>query len=249
MHQELFDDLTEIYDALIDWPKRLALETPFYRQLFEAHEARRILDAACGTGRHAAMFHSWSLEVEATDISPAMIQRARDHFGDPDGLTWSVRGFDQKVPSAGSFGAAVCVGNSLALAPDMATVERAIAQLLHAIRRGGAAVVHVLNLWRLEDGPCGWQKCKRAKLPQGDVLIHKGIHRCGASGYVNLLVSTLDDPPALRTESVRFLGLEMDDLAGCAERAGTTSVQFFGGYQGQPYDRKESVDLIMVAER
>ncbi len=250
MDGKLFDDLTEVYDALIDWPKRLAHETPFYQPLFAAHDVGRILDAACGTGRHAAMFHSWSVEVEAADISPTMIDRAQALFGAPDGLSWSVRGFDQPVPSsAGSFDAVVCVGNSLALATDMAMVERAIDQMLRAVRGGGLVIVHVLNLWRMEDGPCVWQKCKRAELPQGDVLIHKGIHRCGPRGFVNLLVSTLEDPPSFRTDSVRFLGLEADDLASFARRAGADNVQFFGGYRGQPYDRQESVDLIMVAER
>jgi SAM-dependent methyltransferase len=195
------------------------------------------------------MFHSWSLEVDAADISPAMITRARDHFGNPDGLSWTVRGFDQPVPSPGSYDAAVCVGNSLALASDLATAGRAVAELLRAVRVGGVVVVHVLNLWRLQEGPCVWQKCKRVELPQGDVLIHKGVHRCGASGYVDLLVSTQDDPPVLRTESVHFLGLELEQLADFANLAGARKLRFFGGYQGQPYDRRESVDLVMVAER
>ena len=33
-----------------------------------------------------------------------------------------------------------------------------------AVRAGGLVVLHVLNLWRLPDGPCVWQKCRRAPL-------------------------------------------------------------------------------------
>ena len=29
-----FDDWTDVYEAMIDWPKRLAHEEPFYRGLF-----------------------------------------------------------------------------------------------------------------------------------------------------------------------------------------------------------------------
>ena len=31
----MFDDFADVYDAMIDWPKRLAHEEPFYRRLFE----------------------------------------------------------------------------------------------------------------------------------------------------------------------------------------------------------------------
>ena len=40
----------ELYDALVDWPKRLANEEPFYRQLFERYNVKSVLDVACGTG-------------------------------------------------------------------------------------------------------------------------------------------------------------------------------------------------------
>ncbi len=249
MADKAFDDLTDVYEAMIDWPKRLAHEEPFYRRLFGRIGARRVIDVACGTGRHAALFHAWGLWVEAADISPQMIERARASFGEPDGLRWVVRGFDEPIQPAEPFDAAVCVGNSLALAPKLATARRAIRQMLAAVRGGGVAVVHVLNLWHLPDGPCVWQKCKRATLEQGDVLIIKGIHRSGARGYVDLVVLSPADSIEMHTESVPLLGLEAPELERTARRAGAAHVQFFGGYQNQPYDRHESVDLIMVAEK
>ena len=32
---KVFDDLTDVYEAMIDWPQRLANEGPFYRRCFE----------------------------------------------------------------------------------------------------------------------------------------------------------------------------------------------------------------------
>ena len=66
MSDTSFDDLTDVYEAMIDWPKRLNAETPFFRRLFEQHNVKRVADVACGTGRHAAMYHSWGLEVEGS---------------------------------------------------------------------------------------------------------------------------------------------------------------------------------------
>ena len=244
-----FDDLTDVYEAMIDWPKRLAHEEPFYRCLFERLEARSVVDVACGTGRHAAMFHSWGLRVEGSDISPTMIERARSTFGEPAGLRWVIRGFEEPIGAAEAFDVALCVGNSLALVPDLANVEQAIHRMLAAVNDRGTIVVHLLNLWRLPDGPCVWQKCIRSTLPQGEALILKGINRCGRRAFVNLVVAGLDGEPTLRSESVPLLGLESAELEQMARRAGASNVQLFGGYRDQPYQQRQSVDLIMVARK
>jgi SAM-dependent methyltransferase len=271
----MFDDFADVYEAMIDWPKRLGHEEPFYRRFFDRLGVRRVIDVACGTGHHAAMFQSWGLSVEGADLSPTMIDQARARFGQPCGagvspartaaraagtaapqipgnLQWAVRAFDQPIAAAEPFDAAVCVGNSLALAPDRTTVEQAIRQMLAAVRDGGAVVVQVLNLWRLPDGPCVWQKCQRTTLPdasQGELLVLKGVHRCGNRGYVELIVTTLSGATTMHSESTPFLGLEAGELEEFARSAGAKTVSLFGGYRDEPYDRSKSVDLLMVAEK
>lgn len=248
MSAEVFDDLTDVYEATIDWPKRLGNEQGLFRWLFDRVRAKRILDVACGTGRHAAMIHSWGLEVEGADISPNMIRRCRQTHGEPAGLRWAVRPFDQAAEQPGSFDVAMCIGNSLALAADYETVAVAIGHMISAVRAGGAIVIHVPNLFSLPDGQPVWQKCVRASLPRGDCLIIKGIHRCGSRGFVDVLVTRLDalSQPALRTECVPFLGLESGELERLARQSGGTAVEFFGDYRRQVYDRPKSPDLIMI---
>lgn len=249
MSGKLFEDLTEVYDALVDWPRRLAREEPFYRRWFQRCDARRVLDTACGTGHHAALFHRWGLTVEAADLSEAMIERARGRYGEPPGLRWAVRSFDQPCAADEPFDAAICAGNSLALACDRSTVQRALQRMFEAVRPAGLVVVHLLNLWRLPDGPCVWQKCQRVTRPPDEVLAVKGVHRSGRRGFVDLVVTDLAGRPKMITESVPLLGLEAEDLAGLALAAGASSVEFFGGYEDEPYARQTSVDLIMVAQK
>ena len=76
----LFQDLTDVYEAMIDWPKRLAREEPFYRRWFERCGARSVLDVACGTGHHGAMFHRWGLRVEGADLSAAHDRTRQSEF-------------------------------------------------------------------------------------------------------------------------------------------------------------------------
>jgi SAM-dependent methyltransferase len=239
----------DAYEAMIDWPRRLANETPLFRWVFQQVRARRVLDAACGTGHHANLFHSWGLHVEGADVNESMIARCRQQWGESDSLRWCVRGFDQAVDPPGSFDVAICTGNSLALAPDLDTVARAMQELLRAVRADGVVLIHVLNLSQFPDGPCVWQKCLRAHLPdRGNCLIVKGVHRAGSRGFVDVLIASLDsDPPKFSQQSVPLLHLDAEQLAAVARQSGATDVSFFGNYQRSPFDARTSPDLLMLA--
>ncbi len=250
MSNDTFDDWADAYEAMIDWPRRLANEAGFFQPQLEKIGARSVLDAACGTGHHARMFHSWGLRVEGADVSVAMIEGCRSRWGQAEGLRWTVRGFDQPIDEPGSFDAVVCVGNSLALAGDLGKAAQATARLLEAVRSGGLVIVQVLNVWALPEGLCRWQKCKRATLAGEESLIIKGVHRCGDRGYVDMLVTGLGSAaPTLRSKCSDFLALEAADLDRWAHEGGAREVAIFGNYQGQAYDREKSVDLVLVAQR
>ncbi|MCL2648255.1 MAG: methyltransferase domain-containing protein [Phycisphaerales bacterium] len=247
----MFEQFAEAYEAIIDWPRRLANEAPFYQRLFAqvgGGGSKRMLDVACGTGHHAAMFHGWGMVVEAADVSEAMIRQARERFGSPVGLEWMVRGFDVVWPreKRGRFDAVVCVGNSLALAGDRAVVQKAMENMLAALRSGGVAVVQVLNVRALPEGAMQWQKSKLVTLKGGPRVVVKGVHRVGDNGYVELLVI---DPATgkMQADTARFLGLSAHELEEMARMAGATSVRFCGNYQEAAYCETTSTDLILVA--
>jgi SAM-dependent methyltransferase len=243
----------EVYDALVDWPTRLAHEAPLFRRLFEAAGVKRVLDVACGTGRHATMFHEWGLAVEAADISPAMLARCRAQFGESQRMRWVERSFEQPPEPPGTFDAVVCTGNSLALSADMAVARRAVAAMSAALRPGGVAVVHVLNLWSVAEGPTVW---KQREVHGGEAgeqsrrVLLRGLHRLGDYGYIDLVdIRSTAAGPSVRFEAARFMGIEPDALSAMAHDAGGRRVRLFGGYQDEPYDRAQSVDLICVFEK
>ena len=66
---------------------------------------------------------------------------------------------------------------------------------------------------------------------------------------MELVVMPLDAATEMQCESVRFLGIEAGKLEQIARKAGASSVESFGSYNKQPYDRDESVDLIVIAEK
>jgi hypothetical protein len=74
-----------------------------------------------------------------------------------------------------------------------------------------------------------------------------------ASAEETALTQTLfqrkDGPPSMRTESTPLLGIEAAELESIVAAAGGGEIRFFGGYQQQPYDRQQSLDLLMVAQK
>jgi SAM-dependent methyltransferase len=246
----VFESRPELYDALVDWSKRLGNEGPFYRTLFEEVSARRVLDAACGTGHHAELFHSWGLEVEGADLSAGMVDYCRKTIGEPAGLHWVRRSFEQPPELPGQFDAVVCVGNSLALAADLPAVRRAIAAMHAALRQGGVCIVQVVNLWRVPEGPTQWQQCRRVRLAGEDHLLMKGLHRAGNFGHIDLVdVRLTADAAEPRYDAARFIGIEPDDLLGAARDAGGAAIRLLGSIQASPYVRDSSPDLILVSKR
>ena len=238
----------DTYDAQVDWGKRLANEEPLYRAWFEGVGARRVLDAACGTGRHAAMFHSWGLEAQGADLSREMIDRCRSSYGEPEGLTWVARSFLE--PPDTEFDAVICVGNSLALLPDLEAFDGALAALLGALRPGGVLIAQVLNLWRFPEGPVEWRTCTRLPDPDGERIILKGIHRVGDTGHVSFIeLRPSKKQPAWEHHDVPLLGIRADHVQNVARAVGAGKVELLGDYQSTRYDPESSPDLIVVCRR
>ncbi len=240
----------ELYDEMVNWERRLGVETPFYRRLFESNGVKSLLDVACGTGRHAALFNSWGLRVTGADVDPAMIAYCRRRCGQSDGLQWVERSYEQPHDPPAGFDAVVCVGNSLSIVPDLAAVRAVLGAMVASIRAGGVLVVQVLNLWRLPDGPTQWQKCQRMRVSGVDCVVLKGIHRVGSRGYVDFARLDLDNGEvAGHFDGATLLGIEQSELLAAAADVGLDAARVVGDYAETPYSREESQDMILVGNK
>lgn len=238
------------YDALVNWQRRLANEEPFYRAVFEQVGAASVLDVACGTGHHAAMFASWGLHVEAADVSEAMIAYCRACHGESEMQRWVLRSFTEPVARPGTFDAAVCVGNSLAVAGDLETAGRVVGNMLGALRPGGACIVHVLNLQHIPEGPTLWQKCQHVRRGGADRILLKGIHRVGMRGHIDFARLTLSGGELTsELHTTQLLGITADDLRAAALAGNARDVRFYGDYKMSLFDADSSTDLILVCYR
>jgi SAM-dependent methyltransferase len=77
---EFFELLSESFDQLISWPTRIGTEGMFFKKLVTDNKLKSSLDVACSTGFHVIMLRRLGLDASGIDVSPKMIQKAKDQL-------------------------------------------------------------------------------------------------------------------------------------------------------------------------
>jgi SAM-dependent methyltransferase len=244
----LYDRFASAYDLMIDWDARLANEAPFFEWAFSRTEARRVVDVACGTGRHAGMFASWGLDVVGLDASEAMVQAARRLN---PGLTFEVADFLSAPRVApGPFDVAVCIGNSLPHLTSAGEVEQALRGFASMLRPGGVLVVQNRNADRM------YAKGERllgpsARTADGVEYVFVRLYDLEPDRMRLTIVTLVREAGAWRAaaDSTVLTPLFAESLLPIVERAGFDDVETYGTYDRARYEPADSVDLTIVATR
>jgi ubiquinone/menaquinone biosynthesis C-methylase UbiE len=142
-----FDDLSQAYDNSIDWDSRLSREMPFLLSILGPPEGKRVLDLACGSGRHAVFLAVEGAEVIGLDTSKTMIQMAKKHAQSEDVKVNFIVADMKDILSVveGSFDFVTCLGNSLALLPEIESVRQVLRGVHEIMKIGGSFVAQMLN--------------------------------------------------------------------------------------------------------
>jgi glycine/sarcosine N-methyltransferase len=142
-----FDDLALAYDNSIDWDARLNREIPFLLTHFVQGVSARILDIACGSGRHSIALAEKSHSVTGFDNSQSMINAAQELANEKgvsvDFLKADMLEFVEMVGTG--FNLAICLGNSLALLPSFEQVAQVIEHVHTILDTEGIFIFQVLN--------------------------------------------------------------------------------------------------------
>lgn len=181
--EDFYDALAPVFDVMTDWPSRLALEGPFLRHTLEEAEARRVLDAACGSGGHVVWLAEAGFQVAGVDESGRMVSlaaaKAAKH-GVSASLAVSslLRVSPRSVPAIAAetggwqdFDAVLCLGNSL---PHLRTLDElvgALGALASVLKPGGVIVLQNLNYdarWRSRPR---WLRAQGGRLDGRDLLV------------------------------------------------------------------------------
>jgi 2-polyprenyl-3-methyl-5-hydroxy-6-metoxy-1,4-benzoquinol methylase len=142
-----FDELAIVYDNSIDWDLRLKRELPFLLESLPSSGQKRVLDMACGSGRHSVAMASEGAHVVGFDSSPMMIASARKlaetNNVDPQFMVTNMEELGTAIQ--GKFDLVICLGNSLALLPTHEALNRILSDVSSLLSENGAFICQVLN--------------------------------------------------------------------------------------------------------
>jgi SAM-dependent methyltransferase len=140
------------YDAVINWPKRLARELPLLESI--AHEAGgRVLVPACGTGGHVVALAQQGFEVLGFDADAEMLEFARRRIESNATAITAAHGtaevrllpMEAAADLHEEFGAAFCLGNPLPGLTADGQLLAALRGVAGALRPGGIFLTQNLN--------------------------------------------------------------------------------------------------------
>ncbi len=142
-----FDMVSVAYESTIDWKTRLTNEIPMLLKQLDRTEGKRVLDLACGTGRHAIALAQAGATVVGVDNSQVMIQLAKQSAIEHGVDIQFILADMQEIMGLGidNFDMITCLGNSLALLPSLDALRHVIESVERMMALGGAFVFQVLN--------------------------------------------------------------------------------------------------------
>lgn len=243
---DAFDRGARYYELFANTEGRLDREGPFLLQLLECAPGNRVADLACGTGMHAMFLAEHGAAVDAFDLHAGMIaqaQRERPH------ARVRYAAHDMREPLPRAYDLVLCLGNSLTLTGDLASVHRTLANAHSALAEDGLFVAQVLN-YALPANQKPRTRIEERSIDGNEVVAVKCLAPREAKTYLTLTYF-VHSGNSIETVSEAAVQLHVDRkiLTAAAQQAGFSEIEFYGGYARQAFNPETSSDLIVVTRR
>jgi 2-polyprenyl-3-methyl-5-hydroxy-6-metoxy-1,4-benzoquinol methylase len=250
--EEAFDRIAERYERYVPWKSRLAREIPFLENAFRSAGARRILDCACGPGRHAVALAQKGFEVTALDASPEMLERALQHARTEQVDVELVQERFESLPEDfhGRFDGLICLGNSFSAAPHLETVVEVVRQFHAALEPSGIAITQTVDFSVAAGETVTATPLRHIREENLELLFVKSFVRVEEQICIHWLSLENKDGKWVSDVTCRpVLSVEPQFLIRAFRETGFSPVETLGDYSGNPFQPGTSKDLIIVARR
>lgn len=200
--------------------------------------ARRVLDLACGPGRHAAQFARRGASVVGFDLSMPLLSRARHR---PEPVVDLVRGDMRQLPfRSASFDLVVNLFTSFGYFADDVQHAQVLCEAADALRPGGAFVLDYLNAGFVRD-----TLVLHEEREVGERRVAVGRRISADDRFVIKEMHLVDDGRSF-VERVRLFTRE--ELESMVEAAGLAVRTRLGDYKGGAVS-PSAPRVILLAER
>jgi SAM-dependent methyltransferase len=200
----------------------------------------RMLDVACGKGRHSKTLAAMGFNVTGIDISTDSIAWARRF--EKENLDFFVH--DMRLPFWGNyFNYAFNFFTSFGYFKTRREHDDAIRTISKSLKKGGQLVIDYLNVHYAED------HLRQEDSKQIDDTVYT-IHRWHDESHFYKKITVTD--PVLKTPmeyTEKVAKFSLGDFTDMLSFQGLQVQEVFGDYQFGPYDIRKTPRLIIIAEK
>lgn len=270
----MYDELSADYDRFVNWEARLAAELPFLCSQLQKVDARRVLDAACGTGMHAIALAKRGYKVVGTDLSTGMIKQARinaAHAGvdvqfEVAGLgeleevlaeTCSATGGDDPHLASSSgrgqpFDAVLCLGNSLPHVLTRRELVGVLRDFAACLNLGGLLLVQNRNFDAVLAERSRWMSPEDHSDEEQEWLFVR-FYDFRPDGLLRFNILRLHRRTGgewrQQVISTRLWPQTFGELTEALRNTGYQSIRHYGDLEGTPFSIETSPNLVIAAHR
>jgi glycine/sarcosine N-methyltransferase len=250
MPKDLYKDFAKSYDRFKNkFNEHDPVYAKFFDTIFKKNKISSILDCACGTGNDLHLFHSLGYDVVGSDISKSMLAQAKKNLTE----------FDKKIPLyrvdyrslheyfKQHFDAVVCLSSSILHMTSNKQVIQAFKSMYKVLSDQGVLI--------LSQGTTDkqWKKKSRFIL----AVNNKDFSRLFVIDYKQkgARYNVLDIYHNSKKSKIRVWSVEYpqmllkDDYQILLKLTGFRKVDFYGSYHFEPYNKRKSDFLIVVAHK
>ncbi len=237
-----YDEVSDIYEQMIDFKKNLALREYAYKRIFSAKG--KVADIGCGIGLDSIALALNGHNVTAFDISPKMIEQARlNAFKYNVDLEAYVHSY-QSIPKEfhKKFNSVVSVGNTIAHV-NSKLLNSAIKKMFDLLLPGGKIFLHILNYQLIQKEN---RRINNIANRDGKIIIRFYDLRKDSFDF-NILSFSQNLPKEYKLVTTRHYPHTKNEIETYLKTAGFTKVTFSKDFAGGKFKVSNSKDLFVEA--
>lgn len=198
----------------------------------------KVLDFACGKGRHSFFLNQLGYDVMGVDLSANSIQSAKEM--EKDGLRFAVSDIRKVIPSE-SFNAIFNLFTSFGYFNSLSENLKVMNAIREMLQEEGIFLIDFMNSKKVIN-----HLVKEEVITKSDIDFN--ITRRHENGQIIKTIDFTDQNQTFHFEE-RVQSIFLKDFESLIEKSGLLLLNVFGDYNLNPFDEEKSDRLILIGKK